>query len=171
MLKLTRELWALDPSDASYFDFYENALMNHLLGQQNPKDNHGHVTYFTPLNPGGRRGVGPAWGGGTWSTDYNSFWCSDGLYLLPHQGHTLRQLVYALKAELVSTAGVYYPNDRVSSERLFHSADWWQGWYMDFGSQDSILDVQSLYPSQRAECQCKCHAWKVRSCEEKLELR
>ena len=78
MLKLTRELWALNPSDASYFDFYENALMNHLLGQQNPKDSHGHVTYFTPLNPGGRRGIGPAWGGGTWSTDYNSFWCCQG---------------------------------------------------------------------------------------------
>ncbi|MFI2651662.1 RICIN domain-containing protein [Micromonospora fulviviridis] len=30
------------------------------------------------LNPGGRRGVGPAWGGGTWSTDYNSFWCCQG---------------------------------------------------------------------------------------------
>ncbi|KAM0244926.1 hypothetical protein ACHAP5_005832 [Fusarium lateritium] len=78
MLKLTRELWALNPSDASYFDFYENALMNHLLGQQNPKDSHGHVTYFTPLNPGGRRGIGPAWGGGTWSTDYDSFWCCQG---------------------------------------------------------------------------------------------
>ncbi|KAF5023534.1 hypothetical protein F66182_4401 [Fusarium sp. NRRL 66182] len=78
MLKLTRELWALDPSDASYFDYYENALMNHLLGQQDPTSHHGHVTYFTPLNPGGRRGVGPAWGGGTWSTDYDSFWCCQG---------------------------------------------------------------------------------------------
>ncbi|KAF4452063.1 hypothetical protein F53441_4994 [Fusarium austroafricanum] len=78
MLKLTRELWALNPSDASYFDFYENALMNHLLGQQNPQNSHGHVTYFTPLKPGGHRGVGPAWGGGTWSTDYDSFWCCQG---------------------------------------------------------------------------------------------
>ncbi|KAM5344161.1 hypothetical protein ACJ41O_012698 [Fusarium nematophilum] len=78
MLKLTRELWVVDPSDASYFEFYEGALLNHLLGQQNPEDHHGHVTYFTPLNPGGRRGVGPAWGGGTWSTDYDSFWCCQG---------------------------------------------------------------------------------------------
>ncbi|RSM59805.1 hypothetical protein DMB66_26510 [Actinoplanes sp. ATCC 53533] len=78
MLKLTRELWLLDPSRAAYFDFYEKALLNHLIGAQNPADGHGHVTYFTPLNPGGRRGVGPAWGGGTWSTDYNSFWCCQG---------------------------------------------------------------------------------------------
>jgi DUF1680 family protein len=78
MLKLTRELWVMDPESTMYFDFYERALLNHLLGQQNPADNHGHVTYFTPLNPGGRRGVGPQWGGGTWSTDQNSFWCCQG---------------------------------------------------------------------------------------------
>jgi DUF1680 family protein len=75
MLKLTRELWTIDPSNTKYFDYYERALMNHIIGAQNPADNHGHVTYFTPLNPGGKRGVGPAWGGGTWSTDYTTFWC------------------------------------------------------------------------------------------------
>ncbi|GAB4057771.1 beta-L-arabinofuranosidase domain-containing protein [Catellatospora paridis] len=78
MLKLTRELWLLNPDNAAYFDFYERALLNHLIGQQNPADGHGHFTYFTPLNPGGRRGVGPAWGGGTWSTDYTTFWCCQG---------------------------------------------------------------------------------------------
>jgi DUF1680 family protein len=78
MLKLTRELWLLDPNRTAYVDFYERALLNHLVGAQNPADNHGHITYFTPLRPGGRRGVGPAWGGGTWSTDYNSFWCCQG---------------------------------------------------------------------------------------------
>ncbi|MBN1171336.1 MAG: glycoside hydrolase family 127 protein [Micromonosporaceae bacterium] len=78
MLKLTRELWLMDPANASYFDFYELALLNHLIGAQNPADSHGHITYFTPLKPGSRRGVGPAWGGGTWSTDYDSFWCCQG---------------------------------------------------------------------------------------------
>ncbi len=78
MLKLTRELWLTNPGSTTYFDFYENALINHLLGQQNAADSHGHITYFTSLNPGGSRGVGPAWGGGTWSTDYNSFWCCQG---------------------------------------------------------------------------------------------
>ncbi|WP_436531544.1 beta-L-arabinofuranosidase domain-containing protein [Actinoplanes sp. HUAS TT8] len=78
MLKLTRELWLTDPGRAAYFDFFERALLNHLIGAQNPADSHGHITYFTPLKAGGRRGVGPAWGGGTWSTDYNSFWCCQG---------------------------------------------------------------------------------------------
>jgi DUF1680 family protein len=79
MLKLTRELWLLDPNRADYFDYYERALQNHLIGAQNPADSHGHICYFTPLNPGGRRGaVGPAAGGGSFSTDYGTFWCCQG---------------------------------------------------------------------------------------------
>ncbi|WP_434739606.1 beta-L-arabinofuranosidase domain-containing protein [Micromonospora sp. SH-82] len=78
MLRLTRELWLIDPNRVPYVDYYERALLNHVVGAQNPADPHGHVTYFTPLRPGGRRGVGPAWGGGTWSTDYASFWCCQG---------------------------------------------------------------------------------------------
>ncbi|SCL14215.1 hypothetical protein GA0070616_0376 [Micromonospora nigra] len=92
MLRLTRELWQLDPDRAAYFDFYERALLNHLIGAQNPTDNHGHITYFTPLQPGGRRGVGPAWGGGTWSTDYDSFWCCQGTGL--ESNTTLMDAVY-----------------------------------------------------------------------------
>ncbi|MFJ4328527.1 beta-L-arabinofuranosidase domain-containing protein [Streptomyces tricolor] len=84
MLTLTRELFALDPDRAALFDYYEQAWLNQMIGQQNPADDHGHVTYFTPLNPGGRRGVGPAWGGGTWSTDYGTFWCCQGTGLEMH---------------------------------------------------------------------------------------
>nr|WTB09625.1 glycoside hydrolase family 127 protein [Streptomyces antimycoticus] len=84
MLTLTRELFTLDPNRVALFDYYERAWLNQMIGQQNPADNHGHVTYFTPLNPGGRRGVGPAWGGGTWSTDYDSFWCCQGTGLEMH---------------------------------------------------------------------------------------
>ncbi|MBN6040435.1 beta-L-arabinofuranosidase domain-containing protein [Amycolatopsis sp. 195334CR] len=84
MLQLTRELFALDPGRVQLFDYYERAWLNQMIGQQNPADAHGHVTYFTPLNPGGRRGVGPAWGGGTWSTDYDSFWCCQGTGLEMH---------------------------------------------------------------------------------------
>ncbi|GAA1314468.1 glycoside hydrolase family 127 protein [Saccharothrix xinjiangensis] len=82
MLRLTRELWLLDPNNAAYFDYYERALLNHLIGQQNTADPHGHICYFTGLNPGHRRGnTGPAWGGGNWSTDYTTFWCCQGTAL------------------------------------------------------------------------------------------
>ncbi|KAF4409652.1 MULTISPECIES: beta-L-arabinofuranosidase domain-containing protein [Streptomyces] len=92
MLTLTRELFTLDPDRAALFDYYEQAWLNQMIGQQNPDDDHGHITYFTPLNPGGRRGVGPAWGGGTWSTDYDSFWCCQGTGLEMHT--TLMDSVY-----------------------------------------------------------------------------
>ncbi|KAK6534805.1 hypothetical protein TWF281_006105 [Arthrobotrys megalospora] len=78
MLKLTRQLWSIEPTNSAYFDFYERTLYNHIVAAQNPSDSHGHITYFTSLNPGAKRGLGPAWGGGTWSTDYNSFWCCQG---------------------------------------------------------------------------------------------
>jgi DUF1680 family protein len=78
MLKLTRELWSLNAdSSTAYFDYYERTLLNHLLGQQNSQDPHGHITYYTDLKPGARRGHGP---GGIWryTDDYNSFWCCQG---------------------------------------------------------------------------------------------
>ncbi|EFQ29665.1 uncharacterized protein GLRG_04809 [Colletotrichum graminicola M1.001] len=81
MLKLTGELWLTNPDTTTYFDFYERALLNHLLGQQDPSNSHGHVTYFTPLNPGGRRGVGPAWGGGP--VILNGNYCNEILSTTP----------------------------------------------------------------------------------------
>ncbi|MGP3972254.1 beta-L-arabinofuranosidase domain-containing protein [Streptomyces sp. 6N223] len=88
MLKLTRELFTVDPARVAYADYHETALLNQMLGQQDPESAHGHITYFTPLNPGGRRGVGPAWGGGTWSTDYDSFWCCQGTGIEIHTNLT-----------------------------------------------------------------------------------
>ncbi|KAI3284816.1 CAZyme family GH146 [Penicillium roqueforti] len=107
MLKLTRELWLVDSENSAYFDFYENALLNHLLGQQNPYDHHGHITYFTPLNAGGRRGVGPAWGGGTWSTDYDSFWCCQGT---------------AIETNTKLMDSIYFYNDSTLFVNLFMSS-------------------------------------------------
>ncbi len=114
MLKLTRELWQLEPSRATYFDFYERALLNHMIGQQNPADAHGHVTYFTPLNPGGRRGVGPAWGGGTWSTDYNSFWCCQGTGL--ETNTTLADSIYFHNGSTL-TVNLFMPSVLAWSQR------------------------------------------------------
>ncbi|WP_328869103.1 glycoside hydrolase family 127 protein [Streptomyces sp. NBC_00287] len=114
MLTLTRELFALDPSRAALFDYYEQAWLNQMIGQQNPADSHGHVTYFTPLNPGGRRGVGPAWGGGTWSTDYTTFWCCQGTGLEMHT--RLMDSVY-YRAGTTLTVNLFVPSVLTWSER------------------------------------------------------
>ncbi|KOT95978.1 hypothetical protein ADK87_24480 [Streptomyces sp. NRRL F-4711] len=108
MLALTRELFTLTPDRAELFDFYEQAWLNHMTGQQNPADPHGHVTYFTPLRPGGRRGVGPAWGGGTWSTDYTTFWCCQGTGLEMHT--RLMDSVYFHDGGTTLTVNLFVPS-------------------------------------------------------------
>lgn len=114
MLKLTRELWLLDTNNASYFDYYERALLNHLIGAQDPGSAHGHITYFTPLQPGGRRGVGPAWGGGTWSTDYASFWCCQGTGL--ETNTKLMDSIY-FRSGTTLTVNLFLPSVLTWSER------------------------------------------------------
>ena len=66
MLKLTRHLFAWEPS-AETMDFYERALLNHILGSQDPIT--GGVLYYCPLKPGGFK---------TFSTPTDSFWCCVG---------------------------------------------------------------------------------------------
>ncbi|MFE7764380.1 beta-L-arabinofuranosidase domain-containing protein [Streptomyces sp. NPDC057438] len=114
MLVLTRELFALDPTRVALFDYYERAWLNQMIGQQNPADDHGHVTYFTPLRPGGRRGVGPAWGGGTWSTDYGTFWCCQGTGLEMHT--RLMDSIY-YRADNTLIVNLFVPSVLTWSER------------------------------------------------------
>lgn len=72
MLKLTRHLFAWNPS-ADTMDFYERALLNHILGSQDPKT--GGVLYYCPLKPGAFK---------TFSTADNSFWCCVGTGMENH---------------------------------------------------------------------------------------
>lgn len=66
MLKLSRHLfsWTADPAIA---DYYERALFNHILGQQDPES--GMVCYFLPLMSGSYK---------LYSTPEQSFWCCVG---------------------------------------------------------------------------------------------
>jgi uncharacterized protein len=66
MLKLTRSLFALDPS-AVYADYYERALYNGILASQDPDS--GMMTYFQPTRPGYLK---------LYCTPTDSFWCCTG---------------------------------------------------------------------------------------------
>ncbi|MDR1503111.1 MAG: glycoside hydrolase family 127 protein [Prevotella sp.] len=66
MLKLTRHLFCWD-ANPKYTDYYERALYNHILGQQDPQS--GMVAYFLPMLPGAHK---------VYSTPENSFWCCVG---------------------------------------------------------------------------------------------
>src|SRR5882672_8882436 len=66
MLKLTRHLFALQPS-AALMDYYEKALYNHILSSQNHET--GMMCYFVPLRMGGKK---------EYSTPFNTFTCCVG---------------------------------------------------------------------------------------------
>nr|BFE28377.1 glycoside hydrolase family 127 protein [Actinomadura rugatobispora] len=86
MLKLTRLLFFHDPGSAEYMDYYEWALLNQMLGEQDPRSAHGFVTYYTGLFPGSERkpkgGLGAA--PGSYSGDYDNFSCDHGTGLETH---------------------------------------------------------------------------------------
>ena len=75
MLKLTRHLYAWRP-DASYFDFYERAHLNHILAQQNPAT--GNFAYMVPLQSGSAR---------EFSKPFDDFWCCVGSGMESHSKH------------------------------------------------------------------------------------
>lgn len=73
MLKLTERLYRLTP-DGSFFDFYERALYNHILGTIGP--DLGTYSYYTGLEPGSKK---------AYSTPHDSFWCCVGTGVENHQ--------------------------------------------------------------------------------------
>ncbi|AHF16963.1 glycoside hydrolase family 127 protein [Niabella soli] len=66
MLKLTRHLY-IHSGNVKYADYYEKALFNHILGQQDPAT--GMIAYFLPMLPGAHK---------VYSTPDSSFWCCVG---------------------------------------------------------------------------------------------
>jgi len=66
MLKLTRHLFAWSP-EARYFDYYERALFNGILGTMNPKN--GLTMYYVPLATGYWK---------VFASPRASFWCCTG---------------------------------------------------------------------------------------------
>ncbi len=66
MLRLTEQLFATEPR-ASYADYYERALFNHILSAINPS--HPGYVYFTPIRPGHYR---------VYSQPGQCFWCCVG---------------------------------------------------------------------------------------------
>lgn len=72
MLKFTQPLFSWQ-GQARYMDYYEGALLNHILGSQNPDD--GMTCYFIPLAQGAKK---------TYSSPFDSFWCCTGTGMENH---------------------------------------------------------------------------------------
>lgn len=72
LLKLTRHLFAWRP-EAEAMDFYERALLNHILGSIDPGD--GFTSYWLPLKPGHFK---------SFSTHEDSWFCCTGTGMENH---------------------------------------------------------------------------------------
>jgi|GEM_PF-342213 len=72
MLKLSGNLFSMDP-DAKYADFYERAMMNHILSTQHPE--HGGYVYFTSARPQHYR---------VYSAPNSAMWCCVGTGMENH---------------------------------------------------------------------------------------
>ncbi len=72
MLKLTEGLFRMSP-EASYADFYERALYNHILSTQHP--DHGGYVYFTSARPAHYR---------VYSQPNSAMWCCVGTGMENH---------------------------------------------------------------------------------------
>ncbi len=80
MLKLTRLLHFHQPQRMDLLDYYERALFNQMLGEQDPRSAHGFNIYYTGLSPGAFKQQ-PSFMGrnpDVYSTDYGNFSCDDG---------------------------------------------------------------------------------------------
>ena len=72
MLKLSENLFSINP-DAKYVDFYERAMMNHILSTQHPE--HGGYVYFTSARPQHYR---------VYSAPNEAMWCCVGTGMENH---------------------------------------------------------------------------------------
>lgn len=81
MLRLTKMLFLSSPS-ADYIDFYECAMLNHILSTINSVQ--GGFVYFTPMRPGHYR---------VYSQPQTSFWCCVGSGLENHSRYG--EMIYA----------------------------------------------------------------------------
>ena len=78
LLKLARELYAFDPVNTAYMDYYERGMLNHILASQNPDGNEHEtnaVTYMLPIGPGAEK---------EYSNDYWAFTCCHGTGMENH---------------------------------------------------------------------------------------
>jgi uncharacterized protein len=81
MLKLTRLLHFHQLSRVDQLDYYERALFNQMLGEQDPTSPHGFCCYYTGLSSGAFKrqplNYFPDANPGVYSTDYENFTCDN----------------------------------------------------------------------------------------------
>lgn len=86
MLKLTEDLYRMDPNNAAYADYFERATFNHILSTQHPE--HGGYVYFTSARPRHYR---------NYSVPNEAMWCCVGTGMENHGKYN--QFIYTHNAD------------------------------------------------------------------------
>ena len=100
MIKLTETLWQNAPA-ASYMDYMENALFNHILPSEAPE---GGFVYYTPMRSGHYR---------VFSRPTDAFWCCVGTGMENHARYN--EMIYARGASQTHEASDLYVNLFIAS--------------------------------------------------------
>ena len=113
LLKLADHLFTWNPN-SKIADYYERALYNHILGQQDPET--GMVCYFTPLQTGAYR---------LYSTRDSSFWCCVGSGFESHVKYASSIYFHSIKdlyVNLFIPSKVDWEETSIVQETVFPSA-------------------------------------------------
>ena len=96
MLKLTRHLFGWRPS-ATFADYYERALYNHILASQHPET--GMMCYFVPLRMGTKK---------VFSDSFNTFTCCVGSGMENHSKYA--EAIYAESRDTGVYVNLFIPS-------------------------------------------------------------
>lgn len=94
MLKLTEDLFRMDPDNSLYADYYERATFNHILSTQHPE--HGGYVYFTSARPRHYR---------NYSVPNEAMWCCVGTGMENHGKYG--QFIYTHKDDNTLSVNLY----------------------------------------------------------------
>lgn len=137
MLKLTKMLNNYNPDDASYMDYYERTLYNHILASQTPNVTdtmHNGTTFTMPIGPGSVRSYGG---------DYDSFTCCHGTGM---ENHVRYQEAAYVRTDDTLYVGLYLPSTVTWKEKGITVKQ-----ETDYPSEDTTLTVAAAPGSTSQE--------------------
>lgn len=151
LLKLADHLFSWNPS-SKIADYYERALYNHILGQQDPET--GMVCYFTPLQTGTYR---------LYSTRDSSFWCCVGSGFESHVKYVSSIYFHSahdLYVNLLIPSKVDWDGTSIVQQTAFPQSSTTT---FTVGGKDKDFAFRLRYPSWATKMEIKVNGKKVKA--------
>lgn len=157
LLKLADHLFTWNPN-SKIADYYERALYNHILGQQDPET--GMVCYFTSLQTGAYR---------LYSTKENSFWCCVGSGFESHVKYASSIYFHSdkdLYVNLFIPSKVDWDGTTIMQETVFPASSTTS--FTIEGKQKNFA-LRLRYPSWATRMQIRVNGKRVKATKSKID--